>query len=225
MTQPMVLIADFGFPDATALMNSLRMHDYRPLAAKMGETVLQMIVNPDVAGAIIWASEGPCSGLDVIRDIRNLGVTKPLLSMSPTVDSSQWIRCIEAGASDHILHPCSPEELVARLSVSLWRVRNDTPTETILDRATQTVQRSGRAIELTAREFALLEMLHAHAGEVLSRGKIFDALWANEGTSSENVVDVYVGYLRRKFSEFSEVSLDIKTIRNKGFVLETQRQC
>jgi DNA-binding response OmpR family regulator len=87
------------------------------------------------------------------------------------------------------------------------------------DPADRTVSGAGRTVALTEREGELLGFLMAHGGRLLSRGEIFDALWAPHGGVTENVVDVYLGYLRRKLGNFTPYGLALRTLRGRGFVL------
>ena len=82
------------------------------------------------------------------------------------------------------------------------------------------LSRGGREVTLTQREFDLLQVFSSHPGEVLSRPALFEALWSGEGVSSENIVDVYVGYLRRKLAASGDAGFEIKTLRNRGFRLD-----
>jgi DNA-binding response OmpR family regulator len=119
-----------------------------------------------------------------------------------------------------VVKPFSLDELAARLSVQVLRSRAETPRPARMDKTSWTVSAGARTVTLTQREFALLTLFAAHPGEILSRPHIFEALWSGEGASSENVVDVYVGYLRRKLDPAGDFGFEIRTIRNRGFVLE-----
>ena len=88
-----------------------------------------------------------------------------------------------------------------------------------IDTERREIRSAARSVTLTQRELDLLQLLANNAGQVMSRGEIFDTLWLLEGGSSENVVDVYLGYLRRKLAPSSDFGIEIRTVRGKGFVL------
>ncbi len=108
---------------------------------------------------------------------------------------------------------------MARLKVQERRVAATRPAPARISEVARSIASASRREVLTDREFALLALLAEHAGEPLSRGAIFDALWAGD-SSSENVVDVYVGYLRRKLSPAADFGFEIRTVRNRGFCLD-----
>jgi two-component system OmpR family response regulator len=130
------------------------------------------------------------------------------------------IRGLDAGADDYLAKPFDFGELLARLRALLRRGPAGRPAELCVgevrvDPATHEVTCGGRPVELTAREFALLEYLARHPGEVVTRTRLLDHVWDENFTGSTNVVDVYVGYLRRKLGRAA-----IATVRGVGFRLE-----
>ena len=133
---------------------------------------------------------------------------------------------LDAGAQDYIVKPFQLGELIARLEVQLRRAGPRLEPlrlgELTYDPAERRVTGAGRPVTLTEREGELLVHLMTHAGRLLARGEIFDALWAPHGGATENVVDVYLGYLRRKLDNFSGYGLALKTLRGRGFVLASE---
>ena len=134
---------------------------------------------------------------------------------------------LDLGADDYLVKPFAFEELLARVRALLRRsYREKNPRIKIqdlqIDLATQKVRRGGEAIELTAREYALLEYLAMRAGQVVSRADIWEHVYEFDSSASSNVVDVYIGYLRRKIERPSKPVL-IRTVRGRGYVLGRQR--
>jgi DNA-binding response OmpR family regulator len=136
------------------------------------------------------------------------------------------IRGLDAGADDYLIKPFDFGELIARLRALLRRGAPERPAvltagDLEVDPATRSVTRSGRAVALTAREFGVLEFLTRRAGEVVSRTDLLEHVWDQNYEGSTNIVDVYVGYLRRKLEEPFGRPL-IRTVRGAGYVLEAQ---
>ena len=162
---------------------------------------------------------GSDSGIDFVRNLRSEGHSLPVVMLSALSEVDDRARGLEAGADDYIVKPFSFDELVARLKVQERRADAMRPRPALLDPAARTLTLGEAQAQLTEREFALLALLVEHAGQVLSRGEIFDALWAGDGSSSENVVDVYLGYLRKKLGGTPGFGFEIRTLRNRGFLL------
>jgi DNA-binding response OmpR family regulator len=140
-------------------------------------------------------------------------------------DVSDRIRGLDAGADDYLVKPFDFGELLARLR-ALFRRGATERGEAIevrdlrIDPATRVVTRAGHQIELTARELAVLEVLARHAGQVVSRAQLLEEVWREQYDGSQNVVDVYVGYVRKKLELPSDDRSVIRTVRGIGFVLE-----
>jgi two-component system, OmpR family, response regulator len=163
-------------------------------------------------------------GLEVCRELRALGRWVPVLILTARDAVPDRVAGLDAGADDYVIKPFAFSELFARLRALVRRGPAERPAalavgDLTLDPAARTVTRGAARVDLTAKEFALLEYLMRHAGEVLSRTRILEHVWdfAYEGDS--NVVDVYIRYLRDKVDRpFGRRS--IETVRGAGYRLD-----
>jgi two-component system, OmpR family, copper resistance phosphate regulon response regulator CusR len=159
-------------------------------------------------------------GLDVLRDLRQSDTSTPVIILTARDSVSEIVRGLESGADDYIAKPFSFEELLARVRVRLREQRSPETTvlpagDAVLDLRTRRVSVHDRSVELTAREFALAEMFFRHPGQVLSREQLLSHVWGYDYDPESNIVDVYVGYLRKKLGETR-----ISTVRGMGYRLE-----
>ena len=158
-------------------------------------------------------------GADVLRDMRLAGNRMPVLILTARDDLDTTVAGLEGGADDYVTKPFRFEELLARIRARLRE--QPTPELTVLeaggvalDMRTRRASVEGRTIELSAREYTMLEVLMRHAGQVLSREQLLSHVWGYDHDPGSNVVDVYVGYLRKKLGP--DV---IETARGMGYRL------
>lgn len=214
-----LLIIDDDPEIASALVRGLALHGYVAEAETRCDAGLSRLTSGQFEGAIVDVMLGADSGIDLVRTARKAGATLPILMLSALSEVEDRAAGLEAGANDYIVKPFSLDELVARLQVQKLRILKDAPEPAKLDPETKKLSHQGNCIELTDREADLLTLLCRNPGSPMRRGDIFDVLWAADGSTSENVVDVYIGYLRKKLSAH-DFGIEIKTIRNKGFLLD-----
>jgi len=162
-------------------------------------------------------------GMAVVRELRAHGQTVPVLLLTARAGVSDKVSGLNVGADDYLTKPFAVEELLARVRALLRRGSSAAaPTLTLadlsLDPLTRVVTRAGRRIDLTAREYALLEFLLRNRGRVMSRALIAQHVWGVDFDTFTNVIDVYVNYLRRKIDADFEPKL-LHTIRGVGYVL------
>ena len=163
-------------------------------------------------------------GLAVCRRVRDAGDRTPILMLTARHELDDRVAGLDAGADDYLVKPFALEELLARVRALLRRAVPSADSHSlgvgdlVLEPASRTVRRSGRAIELTKTEFDLLELLMLNAGIVLSRDTIYERIWGIDFETSSNSLDVYVGYLRRKTEAEGEERL-IHTVRGVGYVV------
>ncbi|MDP5217023.1 response regulator transcription factor [Ruegeria sp. 2205SS24-7] len=214
-----LLIIDDDPKITSALVRGLTLHGYAAEAENRADKALERLQREEFAGAIVDVMLGADSGIDLVRAARASGVALPILMLSALSDVEDRAAGLEAGADDYVVKPFSFDELVARLRVQEQRAQAQRPEPARIIPESRTVSAGDASVTLTEREFALLALLTRNAGQPIPRGDIFDTLWLGEGSSNENVVDVYIGYLRKKLSA-EDFGFEIKTLRNQGFCLE-----
>jgi DNA-binding response OmpR family regulator len=164
-------------------------------------------------------------GLDVCRTLRANRVDTPVLLLTALDAVEDRVRGLDAGADDYLPKPFAFQELLARIrALGRRRVQAREPdqlqvADLVLDLRRRRAQRAGKAIDLSPREFALLEFLMRNEGRVVTRTQILDHVWGYEYSPDSNLVDVYVTYLRRKVDRGHERKL-IRTVRGAGYALE-----
>lgn len=212
-----LLIVDDDPEITSALARGLGQHGYAAETENRADRALDRLTRETFAGAVIDVMLGADNGIELVRAARARGATLPILMLSALSEVEHRAAGLEAGADDYVVKPFSFEELIARLRVQEHRVRKERPDPARLSRD-RLLRAGGASVALTEREDDLLRLLIAAGGEPLTRGAIFDALWQAEGSSSENVVDVYIGYLRRKLRD-GDFGFEIVTLRGAGFRL------
>lgn len=165
-------------------------------------------------------------GFDVCRRLRKNGRWAPILMLTARDAVDDRVRGLDSGADDYVTKPFAFAELLARLRALVRRGAEERPAVLVvgtleLDPATRRVRRNGVDISLTTKEFALLECLMRHPGEVLSRGNLIEQVWDFAYAGTSNVVDVYVRYLRDKVDRPFGVA-SIETIRGVGYRLQRE---
>jgi two-component system OmpR family response regulator len=166
---------------------------------------------------------GP-DGLEVCRVLRERECWAPVLMLTARGQVDDRIRGLDVGADDYLAKPFDFSELLARLRALLRRVPAERPVrlevgDVVVDPATHRVTRAGRPVVLTAREFAVLEYLARHPGQAVTRTTLLEHVWDQNYEGSTNIVDVYVGYLRKKVEQPFGTPL-IRTIRGVGWTME-----
>lgn len=160
-------------------------------------------------------------GFDVLSELREHDQRLPVIILTARTGVTDTVTGLEGGADDYIAKPFRFEELLARVRLRLRAERSPEQTqlrvgETILDLRTRRLHVGDRRMELSAREFAMAEMFFRHPGQVLTREQLLSHVWGYDYDPGSNVVDVYVGYLRKK------VGVDtIETVRGAGYRLKS----
>ncbi len=163
-------------------------------------------------------------GVEVLQELRKKQNNVPVLILTARNKVEDRVRCLDLGADDCLIKPFSYTELSARVRALLRRGQSQSTDSTLsyedleLKRVERTVTRAGRPIELTPKEFALLEYLMLNCGRPVTRTMVIENVWHLNFDTMTNIVDVYINYLRRKIDGGHERKL-IQTIRGKGYQL------
>ena len=170
-----------------------------------------------------WMLPG-MTGLEICRRLRSTGDKVPIILLTAKDEVSDRVAGLDAGADDYVVKPFSVEELLARVRARIRRTSEEGGEEILqfdnlkLNRSTREVYRDSRLIELTAKEFDLLEYLLSHPKQVITRDRILEEVWGYDFMGDSNIIEVYVRYLRLKLEANKEKRL-IQTVRGVGYVL------
>ncbi len=214
-------VADF-------IIRGLRAERYAVDVAYDGDTGWQMASTVDYDLIILDLMLPGLQGGELLRRLRRHGATAAVLVLTARDATADKVETIEAGADDYLTKPFAFAELLVRVKALLRRPpvsRNNVVQvgDLELDRLTQQVRRGGKRIELTSKEYALLEYLASHPGRVLSRTMIMEHVWDESFEGLTNIVDVYVRHLRAKVDEPFATRL-IQTVRGVGYCLEDGKE-
>jgi DNA-binding response OmpR family regulator len=210
---------------ASFIRQGLQEEGYAVELAADGEEALALILEGPPYDLIVLDVMLPKrDGFAVVRAMRGRGLQTPVLLLTARDSVTDRVAGLDLGADDYLTKPFAFDELLARVRALLRRGHGQrVPLLRVgslsLDPATRRVTRGNRRIELTAREYALLECFMRNVGRVLSRPQLAERVWGLDFDSGSNVVDVYVGYLRRKIDGPGEPRL-FHTLRGTGYVLK-----
>jgi len=215
-----ILIAEDEERIASFIEKGLRANGFTTAVAADGHQAVTLARSGDFDLMILDLGLPGRDGADVLRELREWDRRTPVVILTARDGLTDKVAGLEAGADDYVTKPFRFEELLARVRVRLRDERAPEPTMlraagSALDLRTRRLLVEGRSMELTAREFALAETFFRHAGQVLSREQLLSNVWGYDYDPGSNVVDVYVGYLRKKIGEDR-----IATIRGMGYQLQ-----
>jgi two-component system OmpR family response regulator len=219
-----VLLVEDEIKMSRAIRRGLEREGYAVDAALDGNDGLHRASEWDYDAIVLDVMLPGLDGLEVCRRLRRAGRWAPVLMLTARDGVADRIRGLDVGADDYLVKPFAFGELLARLRALVRRGARERPAvlevgDLALDPAAHTVTLSGRSVPLSTREFALLEFLMRNAGQVLSRPAILEHVWDYNYDGMSNVVDVYVGYLRRKLEQ-PPGQVRIRTVRGVGYGLE-----
>ncbi len=197
--------------------------------AQNGTDGLDLALHGDYDLAVLDVMLPGLNGWQVLQSLRQQGLQMPVLFLTARDQVEDRVKGLELGADDYLVKPFSFAELLARVRTILRRGRSGTESTTLrvadleLDLLRRRVSRAGKRIDLTAKEFGLLELLMRRSGEVLPRSLIASQVWDMNFDSDTNVIEVAVRRLRNKIDEGQELKL-IQTVRGMGYVLEAPQE-
>jgi DNA-binding response OmpR family regulator len=209
---------------AAFIKRGLEEEHYAVDVAYDGEEALDWVAVVDYDLIVLDVLLPKKDGIQVCSESRAQGNKVPILMLTARDAIEDRVQGLDSGADDYLVKPFAFQELLARIRALLRRSGEVKTTrlqvgDLVLDTLTHRATRGGRVIELTAREYALLEFLMRHPDQVLSRTQISEHVWDYDFFSTSNVVDVYIRYLRRKIDKGFKVKL-IKTVRGAGYKIE-----
>ena len=209
---------------ASFLDKGLRAHGYTVEWVQTGQDALQRLMHPGISLVILDLGLPDLDGLQVLESLRERGSAVPVLVLSARGRLDDRVKGLNLGADDYLGKPFAFEELLARVQANL-RPRTTISPGVLraggicIDPLRREVTAGGRTVSLSAREFYLLKAFADHPGQVLSRQELLSMAWGMNFDPQTNLVDVYVGYLRRKLGEPT-----IETVRGAGYCLQVDGQ-
>lgn len=220
-----LLLAEDDRPLSEALQRSLEEEGHIVDPVYRGDDAIDQAHAEDYDVVILDLMLPGCDGFEVLHHLRSNEDTTPVLILTARDAVSDRVRGLDGGADDYLVKPFALSELAARVRALGRRARGAKPGPDVLrvsdlelDLHAHRASRGGRTVDLTAKEFALLEALMQNAGRVLSRSQLLDRVWNYDVYTESNVVDIYIHYLRRKVEADDEPRL-IHTVRGAGYVM------
>lgn len=222
-----VLVVEDEMKMARALHRGLENEGYVVVSVDTGDDAVFWAAEQEFDAIVLDVMLPGMDGYEVCRRLRAAKVWTPVLMLTARGAVADRIQGLDAGADDYLLKPFAFGELSARLRALLRRGPAERSPEIVvgdmvIDPAAHSVTRSGVRVELSPREFSLLEYLATREGQVVRRSEILDHVWSYDYDGMSNVVDVYVGYLRKKL-EVPFGSRIIRAVRGVGYVMEFER--
>lgn len=223
-----ILIVEDETKVAHALREGLEREKYEVVVARTGEEGFFLVNAQEFDLVILDLMLPGRDGLQVLSTLRKRGLQTPVLILTARDAIEDRVRGLDSGADDYLVKPFAFPELLARVRARLRRARTDPAVQLRLsdmemDLLARNAKRAGRRLELTAREFELLEYLLRHKEEIVSREMLAREVWkeTSRATTLDNVIDVHINRLRRKVDEPFDRKL-IHTVRGVGFVLREE---
>jgi DNA-binding response OmpR family regulator len=213
-----ILIAEDEPGIASFLKKGLKSEGFTAFVVEDGLSAISAARDTDFDLMILDLGLPGMDGHQVLAEIRRKGTRMPVIILTARKGVGDTVASLEGGADDYVTKPFSFSEMLARIRLRL-RYGDDRTDVTVLesgavalDLRTRKVGVGGKEVELSAREFALAETLMRHPGQVLSREQLLSHVWGYDFDPGSNIVDVYIGYLRRKLGEGT-----IETVRGMGY--------
>lgn len=220
-----ILVVEDEEKVANFIVKGLQQSAYTVDHAATGEDALYMASSAPYHAVVLDIMLPGIDGFEVVRRLRESGFGAPVLALTARGNLEDRVQGLDAGCDDYLPKPFAFDELLARLRALLRRNATQRPLRLeyaglTLDPVTRVVTRDGRPIELTNKEYALLEMLLRHPEQVLTRTALTEAVWGYHFDNSSNVLEVYMNFLRKKIDHAFDQKL-LHTVRGVGYVLRT----
>lgn len=208
---------------AEFIASELTLEGYQVTVAPNGIEGLTIARNSDLDLLILDWMLPSISGLDLCLRLRQTGVQIPIIMLTAKDEIPDRVTGLNAGADDYVTKPFSIEELIARVKARLRRTNSEAPElmefeDLKLNHLTREVYRGSQLIELTVKEFELLELLLRHPRQVMTRAQILDHVWGYDFMGESNIIEVYIRALRIKLEQSNPKRL-LHTVRGVGYVL------
>jgi len=213
---------------ASFIKRGLEEERYIVETAPDGEAGLELALNNQFDAIVLDVNLPKKDGFQVLQDLRSAGNTTPVLMLTARVNTEDRVQGLDLGADDYLAKPFHFEELAARLRSILRRSSPEKSTkiqvgDLVLDTVTHFAFRDGREIELTTKEYALLEYLMRHKNRILSRSMIIQHVWKHNFDPESNIIDVYIKRLRNKIEKEGTPRI-IQSIRGVGYRVREHTQ-
>ena len=227
-TKRRVLVVDDEENVTHLVSSALRFDGFETVTADNGQSALAAVAEADPDLVVLDVMMPGMDGLGVLQNLRAAGSQVPVIFLTARDTANDRIGGLRAGADDYVVKPFSVEELLARVHAVLRRSAPDEAREGVLrvadlelDENSHEVTRAGQEIHITATEFELLRYLMRNERMVLSKAQILDRVWKYDFQGQSNIVELYIGYLRKKVDAV-EPKL-IHTVRGAGYVIKAPR--
>jgi DNA-binding response OmpR family regulator len=222
-SEPLVLVVDDEATVRQALERALRLEGFAVSTAADGHEALAAVAQRPPSVIVLDVMMPGLDGVSVVRRLRGDGIDVPVCMLSARDEVEDRVAGLQAGADDYLVKPFAIAELTARLEALLRRGGGDgagphVAGDVVVDPRRHVATRAGRELGLTRREFDLLDVFVRHPGQVLSRDQLLTLVWGYTTDVETNVVDVFVGYLRRKLEAGGEPRI-LHTVRGVGWAL------
>jgi DNA-binding response OmpR family regulator len=224
-----ILVVEDEIKVASFLKQGLEQSSYTVDVVHTGEDALNHALVNDYAAIVLDIMLPGRDGLSVVRELRTRKVGVPVLALTARNALEDRVHGLDSGCDDYLPKPFAFDELLARLRALLRRQTSEGRMPRLefsgltIDPATRAVQRDGRTIELTNKEYALLELLLRHPAQVFTRTAILESVWGYDFDAGSNVLEVYMNFLRKKIDANGAKKL-LHTVRGVGYVLREESE-
>ena len=219
-----LLLAEDEKELSNALVVILKHSNYSVDAVYNGQDALDYITNGDYDGVVLDIMMPKMDGITVLRKVRESGNSVPVLLLTAKSEIDDRVTGLDSGADDYLTKPFATKELLARIRAMTRRKRENTGLllncgNISLNRSTFEVSSPKATLRLANKEFQMLEMLMSNEGMIISTERFMEKIWGYDAETNQNVVWVYVSYLRKKLAAL-DANVTIKAVRNRGYALE-----